>query len=231
MGETMVNYLAYYRVSTKQQGASGLGLEAQQAAVTAHVNCHGKLIASYTEIESGRKSDRPELMKAIAHAKRNKATLIVAKLDRLSRNVAFLSALMESQIEFVCADMPTANKLTIHLLAAVAEHEAKVISERTKAALAQAKIRGVKLGSHREGHWNGRENARIAGLAKGRKQAVKAIKANRIKAYADLVPQVTEYRVSGKTFQQIADILNEAGHLTRRGKSWGHVQIMRLLPS
>ena len=225
------NYIGYYRVSTIQQGASGLGLEAQQAAVVHHVNCHGKLIASYTEVESGKKSDRPELMKAIAHAKRNKATLIVAKLDRLSRNVAFLSALMEAKIDFVCADMPSASRLTIHIMVAFAKHEAMVCSQRTKAALVQAKLRGVKLGSHREGHWTGREHTRIAGLAKGRKQAVKAIKANRIKAYADLVPQVMEYRVSGKTFQQIADILNESGHQTRRGKTWGHVQIMRLLPS
>lgn len=227
----MVNYLAYYRVSTKQQGASGLGLAAQQAAVVNHVNCHGKLIASYVEIESGKIADRPELMKAIAHAKRNKATLIVAKLDRLSRNVAFLSALMEAKIDFVCADMPTANRLTIHVLAAVAEHEAKVISERTKAALAQAKLRGVKLGSHREGHWTGREQNRIAGLAKGRKQAAKSNKAKRVEAYADLIPQVVEYREAGKTLQQIADILNESGHVTRRNKPWGHVQIMRLLPS
>lgn len=227
----MQNYISYIRVSTKQQGTSGLGLEAQQAAVATHVNCHGRLIASYVEVESGRKSDRPELVKALAHAKRNKATLIVAKLDRLSRNVAFLSALMEAKIDFVAADMPTANRLTIHIMAAIAENEATVCSQRTKAALAQAKLRGVKLGSHREGHWTGREHTRIEGLAKGRKQAVKSIKANRIKAYADLVPQVTEYREAGKTLQQIADILNSTGHLTRRGKKWSHVQILRLLPS
>lgn len=230
MGKMMtISYIAYYRVSTKRQGASGLGLEAQQAAVATHVNCHGKLIASYFEIESGKKADRPELMKALAHAKRNKAILIVAKLDRLSRNVAFLSALMESKVDFICADMPTANKLTIHVLAAVAEHEAKVISERTKAALAQAKLRGVKLGSHREGHWEGHEQARIDGLAKGRIRASKSNKAKRIEAYADLIPQVTKCREEGRTLQEIADVLNDAAHLTRRGKAWGHVQVMRLL--
>lgn len=226
-----ISYIGYFRVSTKQQGVSGLGLEAQQAAVTTHVNCHGKLVASYVEIESGNKADRPQLLKAIAHAKRNKAILIVAKLDRLSRNVAFLSALMEAKIDFVCADMPTANRLTIHVLAAVAEHEAKVISERTKAALAQAKLRGVKLGSHREGHWDGREQTRIDGLAKGRKQAAISNTAKRIEAYVDLLNQVIEYREAGKTLQQIADILNSTGHLTRRGKQWSHVQILRLLKS
>jgi len=225
----MTNYIAYYRVSTKQQGASGLGLEAQEASVINHVNGHGKLIASYTEVESGKKSERIELAKALGHAKRNKATLIVAKLDRLSRNVAFLSALMESKVDFVCADMPTATKLTIHIMAAMAEHEGKVISERTKAALVQAKKRGIKLGSHREGHWEGREQTRIDGLVKARKQASKTNKAKKIEAYADLLPQVTEYRVSGKTFQEIANILNDSGHLTRRGKSWSHVQILRLV--
>ena len=214
----MTNYIAYYRVSTKKQGTSGLGLDAQEASVIHHVNGHGKLIASYTEVESGKKSERIELAKALGHAKRNKATLIVAKLDRLSRNVAFL-----------CADMPTANKLTIHIMAAMAEHEGKVISERTKAALTQAKIRGVKLGSNREGHWEGREQTRIDGLVKGRVQAAKSNKAKKIEAYADLLPQVMEYRKSGKTFQQIADSLNDSGHLTRRGKSWSHVQILRLV--
>ena len=225
----MTNYIAYYRESTKQQGASGLGLEAQEASVIHHVNGHGKLIASYTEVESGKKSERIELAKALGHAKRNKATLIVAKLDRLSRNVAFLSALMESKVDFVCADMPTANKLTIHIMAAMAEHEGKVISERTKAALVQAKKRGIKLGSHREGHWEGREQTRINGLVKGRVQAAKSNKAKKIEAYADLLPQVMEYRKLGKTFQQIADTLNASGHVTRRGKFWSHVQILRLV--
>lgn len=225
----MTNYIAYYRVSTKKQGTSGLGLDAQEASVIHHVNGHGKLIASYTEVESGKKSERIELAKALGHAKRNKATLIVAKLDRLSRNVAFLSALMESKVDFICADMPTANKLTIHIMAAMAEHEGKVISERTKAALTQAKIRGVKLGSHREGHWEGKEQLRLNGLAKGREQAAKSNKAKKIEAYSDLVPQIIEYKKTGKTLQQIADILNDSGHKTRRGKSWSHVQILRLL--
>ena len=124
----MTNYIAYFRVSTKKQGQSGLGIEAQQNAVNTFVNGHGKLLASYTEIESGKKSDRPELAKALSHSRRSKAVLVVAKMDRLSRNVAFLSALMESSVEFQAVDNPHANRLTIHILAAIAEHEAKAIS-------------------------------------------------------------------------------------------------------
>ena len=121
----MTNYIAYTRVSTKKQGNSGLGLEAQTTSVINFVNGHGKLLATYTEVESGKKSDRPELAKALSHARRSKAVLIVAKMDRLSRNVAFLSALMESTVEFQAVDNPHANRLTIHILAAVAEHEAQ----------------------------------------------------------------------------------------------------------
>src|SRR5262245_43725144 len=153
--------VSYYRVSTRKQGLSGLGLEGQAEAVAAFCKQHkATVIASYKEIESGKKKDRPEIAKALAHARRSKATLIVAKLDRLSRNVAFLSTLMESKVSFVCCDNPHATPLTIHILAAVAEDEAKRISERTKAALAAAKMRGTLLGSARPGHWSGREDRR-----------------------------------------------------------------------
>ena len=144
-------HVAYYRVSTQRQGESGLGVEAQEAAVLQHVNGHGVLLAGYREIESGRKKNRPELAKAIAHAKRSKATLVIAKLDRLARNVAFVSTLMEAGIEFVCCDNPTANPLTIHILAAVAEAEAKAISQRTKDALRAYRERGGVLGAHHPG--------------------------------------------------------------------------------
>src|SRR5687767_2981985 len=155
----MNKIVAYYRVSTKRQGQSGLGLEGQQAAVEAFAKQHGaKIVASYTEVESGKRADRPALAQAIPHAKLAKATLVVAMLDRLARNVAFLSSLMESGCDFVAVDNPHANKLTIHILAAVAQDEAERISERTKAALKAAKRRGVKLGSARPGHWEGREN-------------------------------------------------------------------------
>ena len=133
-----MNLVAYYRVSTKQQGASGLGLEGQKTTVESFAKSAGaNIMASYTEVESGKRADRPKLAAAIAHARRSKATLVIAKLDRLSRNVAFLSALMDSGCEFVACDNPNANRLTIHILAAVAENEARAISERTKAALAR----------------------------------------------------------------------------------------------
>ena len=152
-----MNFVAYYRVSTERQGRSGLGLEGQRAAVAAYAKQVGAtMLAEYTEVESGKRADRPELAKALPHAKRSKATLLVAKLDRLARNVAFLSAVMDSGVDFIACDNPHANRLTIHILAAVAEDEARRISDRTKAALGAAKARGTKLGSARPGHWHGR---------------------------------------------------------------------------
>ncbi len=142
-------YVAYYRVSTARQGQSGLGLEAQREVVTHYLNGgNWEIVAEYTEIESGKKSNRPKLAEAIATCKRLQATLIIAKLDRLARNVFFVSGLMESGVEFVCCDNPQANKLMIHLLAAFAEHEREQISERTRNALAAAKARGVVLGKN-----------------------------------------------------------------------------------
>jgi len=142
-------FIAYYRVSTERQGQSGLGLEAQQAAVEDYLDGGSwELIESYTEIESGKRNDRPELARAMAACKKHKATLVIAKLDRLARNVAFVAGLMESGVDFVAADNPHANKLMVHLLAAFAEHERDQISARTKAALGAAKARGVQLGTH-----------------------------------------------------------------------------------
>ena len=222
--------VAYYRVSTKQQGKSGLGLEGQQAAVVDYVTRDGgNIVAEYCEVESGRATDRPELLKAVAHAKRAKAILLVAKLDRLARNVAFTSALMESGVDFVACDNPHANKFTIHILAAVAEHEAEQISLRTKAALQAAKRRGVKLGSARPGHWNGREDKRQAGLAKACQAAARAHTEAFQGEYADLFPVVKQLRAAGRSLQEIADELNGQGHTTRRGKPWRTVQVMRVL--
>ena len=225
----MTNYIAYTRVSTKKQGTSGLGLEAQTTSVINFVNGHGKLLATYTEVESGKKSDRPELAKALSHARRSKAVLIVAKMDRLSRNVAFLSALMESKVEFQAADNPHANRLTIHILAAIAEHEAKATSTRTKEALQAAKARGTKLGSNRAGHWAGREHLRQAGQRNATKAAALANRENRIGIYSDLVPLIKDLRSQGITLKAIAAKLTELGHETRRGKPWNHVQVLRLL--
>jgi DNA invertase Pin-like site-specific DNA recombinase len=145
-------FVAYLRVSTAKQGASGLGLEAQREAITAYLNggCW-QLVGEHVEVESGKRSDRPALTAALRQCKLTGARLIIARLDRLSRNVAFLANLMDSGVEFVAVDNPTASRFTLHVLAAVAEHEAAMISARTKAALAAAKARGVKLGGRREG--------------------------------------------------------------------------------
>ena len=143
-------FVAYYRVSTQKQGASGLGLEAQKEAVRTYLNGgRWKMVAEFTEVESGKRNDRPALADALALCRIHGATLIIAKLDRLARNVAFISNLMESGVEFTAVDFPQANRLTIHILAAVAEHEAVMISARTKAALAAAQARGVVLGGNR----------------------------------------------------------------------------------
>lgn len=222
--------IAYYRVSTVKQGKSGLGLEGQQAAVDAFVARRGcEVLATYTEIESGKLADRPQLAKALAHAKRSKATLVVAKLDRLARNVVFLGSLMESGCDFVAVDLEHANRLTLHILSAVAEGEARAISERTKAALAAAKARGVKLGSARPGHWKGNEAARIQGAAKGSAIAAKARSKAADEAYTDIMPTMKQLRSDGKSFQQIADALNDEGQTTRRGKPWNASQVLRVL--
>ena len=146
----MPAYVAYYRVSTDRQGASGLGLDAQRATVARHLNGQGQFIAEYTEIESGRRhTNRPQLLAALEECRKRRAVLLIARLDRLARNVAFIANLMESGADFVAVDMPQATRLTIHILAAVAEHEREMISKRTKAALAEAKRRGTRLGNPR----------------------------------------------------------------------------------
>lgn len=222
--------VAYYRVSTKRQGESGLGLEGQKAAVDAFAKQAGaNVLTEYTEIESGRKAHRPELAKALAHAKRSKATLVVAKLDRLARNVAFTAALQDAGVRFVCCDNPSANEMTINILASVAQGEAKAISERTIAALTAAKARGTKLGSARPGHWHGREQLRLAGLAKARERAAEANKRAADEAYTDIYPTVTELRVKGMSLQAIAGELNAMGHTTRRGKPWNPMQVLHVL--
>src|SRR5260370_10058350 len=147
-------FIAYLRVSTDKQGHSGLGIEAQRKAVNDYLNGgHCQVLAEDVEIESGKRLDGPQLAAALAHAKARGATIVIAKLDRLARNVAFISNLMESGVEFVAADMPMANRLTVHVLAAVAEHEQKMISQRTKAALEAAK-RSEEHTSELQSHLN-----------------------------------------------------------------------------
>ena len=222
--------VAYYRVSTKQQGESGLGLDGQKAAVVGYAQQNrADIVREYVEVESGRNSDRKELARALSHAKRAKATLVVAKLDRLARNVAFLSALMESGVDFVAVDNPHANRLTIHILAAVAEDEARRISERTKVALTAAKARGTKLGSARPGHWTGREHLRQAAIQKAVQVASEVRTKDTDEAYRDLAPMMRELRDTGKSLQTIADELNGEGYETRRGKPWNPMQVRRVL--
>jgi DNA invertase Pin-like site-specific DNA recombinase len=212
----MNDVIPYYRVSTKKQQRSGLGLEAQQAAVDAFASQHdARILCPYTETETGKRADRPELAKAIAHAKRARATLVVAKLDRLARNVAFTSTLMDSGVDFVCCDNPNANRLTIHILAAVAEDEARRISERTKAALAAAKRRGKLLGAANPNCRNLSDEAR----RKGNQAAAEAVKRQADQAYGDLRDLLAVLRPAF-SFQQIAAILNLRGEKTRRGKPW-----------
>ena len=199
-----MNYIAYYRVSTDRQGQSGLGLEAQRAAVEAFAK--GEIIAEYTEIESGRKNDRAQLAAALAAAKKAKATLVIAKLDRLARNVHFISGLLESGVPFVCADMPEADRTWLQMSAVFAEWEARKISERTKAALAAAKARGVKLG--------GPDPA-----AAGRASAAKRVARTNVVA-KQAMPIVSVLREAGASLRTIAAKLNEAGIPTALGGQW-----------
>jgi DNA invertase Pin-like site-specific DNA recombinase len=201
---SMTDYVAYYRVSTDRQGASGLGLEAQRQAVARHVT-GGRLTAAFTEIESGRRDgNRPQLHAALAECRKRRAVLLIARLDRLARNVAFIANLMESGVDFVAVDMPTANRLTLHILAAVAEHEREMISARTKAALAQAKARGTRLGNPRP---------------------LDALKrANAAKAHRKPAPHVLDlmagWEAQGKGLRAIARELNRLNIRTPRGAQW-----------
>ena len=172
------------------------------------INGNGnKILAEFTEVESGKKNNRPELSEALATCKKHKAKLVIAKLDRLARNVAFISNLMESGVDFVAVDMPDANRLTVHILAAVAEHEREIISQRTKEALKAAKARGVKLGS---------PNPR-----KGSRLGVTAHKANADRFAANIMPIIREIEATGITSHSgLAKVLNTRGIKTARGGDW-----------
>jgi DNA invertase Pin-like site-specific DNA recombinase len=205
----------YYRVSTAKQGRSGLGMEAQRAAVEAFCASRGwEKLEEYKEQESGKRDDRPELAKALHHATVSKATLVIAKLDRLSRNVAFLAQLQDAGVDFVAADMPDANELTIHIMAAMAQAERKAISKRTKEALAAAKARGTKLGNPM--------GARAFGNYKGNEAAVAAIKAKSRAFASDVMPIIDAIMADGhSSLRAIAKELNERGIVTARGGKWG----------
>lgn len=210
-----MDYIAYYRVSTDRQGQSGLGLEAQRAAVQGFVK--GEIIAEYTEVESGRKTDRAELIAAMAAAKKAKATLVIAKLDRLARNVHFIAGLLESGVPFVCADMPEADRTWLQMSAVFAEWEARKISERTVAALAAAKARGVRLGS--------------PAPSVGSKAGNEVIQ-QRANAFVQRVlPIINSIKAQGMTsLREIAAELSARGVQTARGGSqWHASQVGNLL--
>ena len=210
-------FVGYFRVSTQAQGASGLGLDAQRAAVSSYVDSvGGNLVASYEEVESASAKDRPELQRAIATAKSKKAMLVIAKLDRLARNVSFVSKLLESGVEFVAADMPHANKLTIHIISAVAEYEREVIAKRTKDALAAAKARGVKLG-----------NPNAASQAP-KASAIARHKADDFARRLSPLVRALHHEVDG-SLAATARALNDRGVRTQRGKSWTATGVKNIL--
>lgn len=214
----MKAYVAYYRVSTQKQGISGLGLEAQKAAVAAFAK-DASIDTEYVEIESGKKNDRTQLAAAITDAKRRGATLLIAKLDRLSRNAGFIFTLKDSGVQFVCADMPDANTLTVGIFAVMAQHERETIAKRTKDALAAKKARGEKLGNP--------GNFTADGRAKG--QATRQANAKTNKANVQAAELIQLYRTNGKSLRDIAAALNSKDFVTRRGCQFTAAAVQRLL--
>jgi DNA invertase Pin-like site-specific DNA recombinase len=219
-----VKAIAYYRVSTAAQGRSGLGLEAQQAAVQEFCRRRGaKLLDEFVEVESGSLAERPQLARALELAHLTGATLLIAKLDRLSRNAAFLLTLRDSGTEFIAVDMPDANSVTVGIMAVIAEEERRAISARTKAALAAAKARGVKLGNP-----NGAAALRRA--AKGTVSALDAVRGNAKRRAEGLASKVAEIRASGANSNSaIAAALNDRQIRTPRGGNWHATSVRRLL--
>lgn len=212
-------YIAYYRVSTAKQGVSGLGLSAQQTTVLSYL--HGfKPIEEYTDIESGtaKGNHRENLKIAIRRAKELDATLVIAKLDRLARNVRFITTLMESQVQFEACDMPQATPFTIHIFAALAEQEAKLISQRTKAALTEKKKQGVKLGSP--------ENLTIEAIKKS--QTIRSRNAEHDENNRKAGALIVFMRNAGRSFYQITNELNRLDFKTRRDGYFRIMQVQRL---
>lgn len=227
-GETVGNArpcVSYLRVSTTRQGTSGLGLEAQREAVAAFLRSGecSELAEEFVEIESGGNDDRPELKRALAAARSRNARLVIAKLDRLGRRAAHVLHLLDKGgVDFAVADMPNADRLTVHILACVAEDEARRISQRTKAALAAAKARGVSLGNPR--------NLRHADPSEGARVSAEIRAAGADRRAEDLRPVVEKLRTEGRTsLRQIANGLDEAGIPTPRGCTWTASGVRRLL--
>lgn len=199
--------VAYYRVSTSRQGESGLGLEAQREVVRRFASNHSmEIVAEHTEVESGKVNDRPQLTEALARCRKTDATLVVSKLDRLSRNAVFLLQLQQANVEFICCDCPNVDRFTIGILALVAQRERELISERTKSALAAAKARGVRLGTRQP-----ERQVKLMAAAYRRQKDDFAAK---------ILPLIAEVKASGvSTLKGIAECLTRRGIPTRNGKS------------
>jgi DNA invertase Pin-like site-specific DNA recombinase len=215
-------WISYLRVSTKRQGKSGLGLEAQRASVADFLNGGSwKLIKEFVEVETGKRTDRPQLEAALAACRLHGAKLVIAKMDRLSRDAHFLLGLDKAGVDFVAADMPSANRLTVGIMALVAEEEGRMISARTKAALAAAKARGTKLGGDRG----------VKPTVKMRKRSAAVRQQRAASRAADIAPTIEELRASGTTsLRAIAAALNDRGIPTSRGDgTWSAVQVARVL--
>lgn len=217
-----MRYVAYFRVSTNKQGESGLGLESQRGAVSDYAaRTGGELLASFTEVESGTKDDRPELLKALRKCRLTGATLLIAKLDRLSRNRRFLLELADSKLDFVAVDMPEANSFTVGILACMADYERQLISERTRAALAAAKARGTILG-----------NPNLAAVRTGDTSAARAAWVANAKSRQSEVREVCLEMIAEHgemSTRKLADKLNSAGYKTKTGKQFSATQVWRAM--
>lgn len=214
----MKKYVAYLRVSTSSQGASGLGLEAQRSAVSGFVRGKDVLIAEYVEVETGKNNNRVQLNAAIAFAQQNKATLLIAKLDRLSRNAAFIFTLRDTGVDFIAVDMPDANSLTIGIFAVIAQAEREAIAKRTRDALAAKRARGEQLGTL--------QNLTPEGRVKGRIQRTQNARNNKANLQArQLIKLLGD---QGLSLSKIADTLNDSGYTTRRGCRFTPTAVRRL---
>lgn len=214
--------IAYLRVSTAKQRASHLGIEAQEAAIAEFCRSNGcKVTEEFREVESGKRNDRPILRKALARAKATKSALLIAKLDRLARNVAFIANLMEAGVEFRACDMPEASRFILHVMSAVAEQEARAISDRTKAALAAYKARGGRLGAANPAC---RRFSRELAI-KGAQRTASLAKA----ANAEPMAIAIRLRADGLSLAAIARELSRRGIFSRSGRSWSPMQVSRLL--
>ena len=218
MTSTAPLFISYFRVSTARQGASGLGIEVQQRAVALHVaHTSGRELASFTEIESGKNNERPKLSEAMERCRLTGAVLLIAKLDRLSRDAHFLLGLEKAGIDFIAADMPNANRLTVGIMALVAQQEREAISSRTKAALAEAKARGKTLGGYRPGAR--KVDYRLS--VEARQRTAEAFRAS-------VGPMVAELRNDGLSLRQVASRLTEQGIRTAKGGMWTAAAVRRV---